>query len=446
MSGTDRAFGFADWYGEVVNVNDPDQEGRVQIRIHGLYDDKTNIPDDQLPWVKPLQMINSAGHNKIGETPVGVIKGSIVGGYFVDNDKQYPIFSHVIAKAGDPQPGTTVDGQTELIKGTNSTPIADRNKNNKFVTRKGKNIKEEDNASEPPKEAKDSDGVDITAEAAGKTKFSKYPTVGSVQQPSGSILNQLTQVDPTHLTSVLPQAVEAFKKIKDLNTFSSTGGVMNVLGQVLGSVLNAVGAARALNAMSATMNPSDLSPMAQNAILIALENLGSSASSDAVQAIIGSTLEPLLAEILALLNSGNLTAQTFNDLIARYFASIQQQGQQSTVGVNLQSILQNLTSVLPQLAQPLQETLNIHLPTSTLNVSTVTQALQKFAMSQAFLKKPGDGKKALAILATTQGTSGALSALASLPGISDIAQKFMSDVANISSQNSTGVNSTAYSP
>jgi hypothetical protein len=143
---TEKNYGLHSWFGEVVNVNDPDQEGRVQVRIHGLYDDKQNIPDKDLPWVKPSQSITSAGHNKIGGTPVGTIKGSTVKGHFLDSDRQYPIFEHTIAKAGDADSNSTQNGQTTLVKGTNSTPIGPRNKNNKFCTRKGKNIKEEDNA------------------------------------------------------------------------------------------------------------------------------------------------------------------------------------------------------------------------------------------------------------------------------------------------------------
>lgn len=431
---TDRSFGHSLWYGVVTDVNDPDQEGRVRVRIHGLYDDTTNIPDDHLPWVKPCQDITSAGHNKIGKLPVGVIKGTTVGGYFLDGDKQYPVFHHVIAKAGDPQEGTTVNGQTELVPGTNSNPIADRNKNNAFVTRKGKNIKEEDNATEPPKESNDSEGVDITADAQKNTKYATQPTVASLSNPIGSILNQLTSIDPTHLTSVLPNAVDSLTKIKDLNTFSTTAGVNNVLGQVLGLAMNTIGAARFLNALSAnspTQQPTTLSATSQHALLLALQNLGPAPSSDMVLSVIGSVYEAILPALLALIDSGNLTEATLDALLLEFFANIQNQGANDTIGGNINSVLNNLQAMLPQLTGPIQSTMNSHLPASVLNQSSILTALQKFALNQSFLKKPTDGKKDLAIKATTPGTSGATDSVNNIPGVSDLSKKYINSLTSL---------------
>ena len=430
---TDRSFGHSIWYGVVTNVNDPDKEGRVQVRIHGLYDDTVNIPDDHLPWAKPCQDITSAGHNKIGKLPVGVVKGTTVGGYFLDGDKQYPVFDHVIAKAGDPQEGTTVNGQTELIKGTNSNPIADRNKNNAFVTRKGKDIQKEDNASTPPTESNDSEGVDVTADAQKNTKYATHPTVAS-SNPIGSILNQLTSVDPTHLTSVLPNAVDALTKIKDLNTFSTTAGTTNVLGQILGQALATIGAARFLNVLAAnssTQQPTSLSSTSQQALLLALQNLGPAPSSDTVLSVIGSVYAAILPALLALIDSGNLTEATLDALLLEFFANIQNQGADATIGGNLNSVLNNLQTMLPQLTGPIQSTINNHLPTSVLNQSAIQTALQKFALNQAFIKKPTDGKKDLAIKATTPGTSGATDSVNNIPGVSDLSKKYINSLTSI---------------
>lgn len=98
---TERVYGHKKWYGQVFSVDDPDKEGRVQVRIYGLYDDTTNIANTDLPWVKPHQDITSAAHQKVGLTPVGCIPGSIVTGYFEDEDQQIPIFHATIAKAGN---------------------------------------------------------------------------------------------------------------------------------------------------------------------------------------------------------------------------------------------------------------------------------------------------------------------------------------------------------
>ena len=49
---TDKNFGdrHGRWLGIVVNVNDPQKSGRVQIRVKGRHDDTANIPDASLPW------------------------------------------------------------------------------------------------------------------------------------------------------------------------------------------------------------------------------------------------------------------------------------------------------------------------------------------------------------------------------------------------------------
>jgi len=428
---TDRSFGHSLWYGEVVNVNDPHQNGYIQVRIHGLYDDKTNIPDDQLPWVKPCQDITSAGHNKIGKIPVGVIKGTTVGGYFLDNDKQIPIFTHVISKAGDAQSGTTVNGQTQLVPGTNSDPIGARNGNNAFVTRKGKNIQQEDNASTNPVESKDSDGVDITAEAQKNTKYSTQPTLGSITAPSGSILNQLSSVDPNHLTSILPNAVSALTKIKDLNTFSSTTGVTNVLGQVLGQVINAIGTARFLNSLSSnyqTNQPTMLSSTSQSALLIALQNLGPNPTSDTVSSVIGIAYAAMLPTLLALIDSGNLNEITLDALILEFFGNIQNSGANATIGGNIANVLNNLQSMLPQLTGPLQSSMTNHLPTSVLNQGAILSALQKFALNQSFIKKPNDGKKDLAKQASTPGTSSVTDTVNNIPGVSQLSTQYINNL------------------
>jgi hypothetical protein len=418
---TERSFGSSLWYGLVVNVNDPEQEGRVQVRIHGLYDDTANIPDAQLPWVKPTQDITSAGHNKIGNLPVGVIKGTTVGGYFLDDDKQYPIFTHVIAKAGDPQSGSTQNGQVGLVPGTNSNPITNRNKNNKFVTRKGKNIIQEDNASTNPTESKDNDGEDVTATASSNTKYATIPTVGSVNNPSGSILSQLTSVDPSHLTSVLPNAVANFIKLDDLHSFSSVNGITNIVGQTLGQALNTVGLNTFLTALSPVIIPSQLSTLAQKSLIIAIQTSGSTVTaSPLVSGIINATTPLLINDLQNFLN--NPTQANLEQLLSDYFNSISQQGSSATLGTNSQSILSQLGSVLPTIAGAIQSTLNNHLPVSVLNTSKITQSLQNFAMAQAYIKMPNSGKKDIAKQAVIQGIN-SLSPIIS--GLSSQAQSFV---------------------
>lgn len=76
------------WTGFVVENNDPQRLGRVQIRIIGTYDD---IPDYLLPWAIPdIGFIGSSrGAFMIPE------KNSMLRGYFDKGDIQRPIFDAI---------------------------------------------------------------------------------------------------------------------------------------------------------------------------------------------------------------------------------------------------------------------------------------------------------------------------------------------------------------
>jgi hypothetical protein len=280
-----------------------------------------------------------------------------------------------------------------------------------------------------PQEANDSEGRDITDEALQKTKFRKMPTVASVMSPTGSILSQLKQVDPQNMTAVLKKSVDNMMKINDMGNFSSGAGVSNILGQVLGQAMNAVGASKAVEQLAS--NVPDASKMTINAqltLLSALQNLGPTPNSDVVSQIIGDTLQPMLQDLLNLINSGNLTLQTFEDLIAKYFNMIKANGANATVGANQDNILGMLSSIIPQLAEPIQSTLQDHLPPSVLDQSKITEALKKFSMSQAYIKKPDTGKKALAMKAVQQTPDTTSLFSGGLSGLTDQAKTFISSI------------------
>jgi hypothetical protein len=178
-----------------------------------------------------------------------------------------------------------------------------------------------------------------------------------------------------------------------------------------------------MNAMASTVDPTQLSLMSQQAILIALQNLGPAPNSDTVLAIIGEAFQDILLALLALIQSGTLTAATLEALLQLHFARIRDNGSQQTIGANQGNILGMLGSVLPQLAGPINGTLTDHLPPSVLDQSKVTQAIQKFAMSQAYLKKPVTGKKALAMAAVQQ-TPDFSSVFNSISGLTDKAKSW----------------------
>lgn len=426
------------WIGIVVSIFDPDMEGKVQARVFGLHDDTTNVPDNMLIWMKPAQDITSAAQNKMGTSPHGVVKGSIIGGYWLDSDRQHGVFTHTIAKAGDPQTGsgTTTNGQQTLMQGTNSTPPGARVANNAFQTRNNKKvpITQLDNAqSQYPTvgtpagtsgENKDSDGVDVTGNAIGNTQSATNPTVGT-SNPIGQILNQIEQLDPQKINSVLPQAVNNFIKILDLHTFSSTAGSTGLLGTMLGQAMSAIGASNVLNALGNSPQVGQLSTQAQSALQSAIGSAASgggggvSTMSPTIQAVAGQSQVALTQALTGLVNTKTLNATTLNALVAAFLAEIQNNGSQMALGSSQGNILSNLTSLLPTIAGAIESVLQGHLPSSVLNQGLISNAVQAFSYQQAFIKAPSTGKKFLA----QQAVQGAISTsakklLGSIPGVS----------------------------
>lgn len=122
---TERALGnqITWWIGVVTNAtDDPNESGRVQVRVFGQHDDKQNIPDEDLPWALPLQPVTSAAIGKIGTSPLGLVVGSKVCGFWMDQDQQYPVIWGTIGKAGDYIPSKTEGGAEALDTSTGSIP------------------------------------------------------------------------------------------------------------------------------------------------------------------------------------------------------------------------------------------------------------------------------------------------------------------------------------
>lgn len=94
--------GFNWWIGVVEDRMDPEQCGRVRVRIYGYHtDDKAYLPTKDLPWAVPILPITSASTSGKGTTPLGPVTGTWVIGFFLDGeDMQQPaIFGTIGTKA-----------------------------------------------------------------------------------------------------------------------------------------------------------------------------------------------------------------------------------------------------------------------------------------------------------------------------------------------------------
>ena len=79
--------GFIWFAGVVEDRQDPLKLGRCRVRCLGYHtEDKNVLPTSDLPWAHPLLPITSSGISGIGQTPLGLLEGSWVIGFFRDAD------------------------------------------------------------------------------------------------------------------------------------------------------------------------------------------------------------------------------------------------------------------------------------------------------------------------------------------------------------------------
>jgi len=85
--------GFLWFVGVVEDRQDPQYAGRVRVRCLGHHTSNTTIlPTADLPWAQVVLPITSSGISGVGQSPLGLVEGSWVFGYFRDgNNRQEPL-------------------------------------------------------------------------------------------------------------------------------------------------------------------------------------------------------------------------------------------------------------------------------------------------------------------------------------------------------------------
>lgn len=89
--------------GRVIDVNDPEKSGRVKIRIYGLHDDTTRIPDADLPWARCIFPVTNPVQSGVAGATTGMVKDSTVVGFFADQQKQVPLVEGTLGGIADDQ-------------------------------------------------------------------------------------------------------------------------------------------------------------------------------------------------------------------------------------------------------------------------------------------------------------------------------------------------------
>ena len=85
--------GFIWFLGVVEDRQDPYLIGRVRVRCFGHHTgDKVILPTEDLPWAQVMLPVTSAGISGIGQSPIGLVEGSHVFGFFRDGEaRQEPV-------------------------------------------------------------------------------------------------------------------------------------------------------------------------------------------------------------------------------------------------------------------------------------------------------------------------------------------------------------------
>lgn len=86
----DNIFDLFWFFGKVEDRFDPLEAGRIRVRVYGMHtpdkikDQFKGIPTNELMWAQTVNSMSSASMNGIGESPTGVVEGSLVFGFFLD--------------------------------------------------------------------------------------------------------------------------------------------------------------------------------------------------------------------------------------------------------------------------------------------------------------------------------------------------------------------------
>lgn len=277
MTERDLGNSFSWWVGQVTNVKDPDQSGRVQVRVFGRHDDEEAIPDSDLPWAMPLQPVTSAAFGKVGTAPLGLLRGSKVIGFWADADQQLPVIMGSFGKSGDPKDEETFDGAEDIDTETGSIPAAATNQSppidinpysTLFPARVTINQINDPNADpmELVGKYKKSVGVVNRKKVDEKLREPTAPTTASAENGSDKDpLDVIKGVDPDSKSASLPNMVQGYMTVRGILSLTSPQGLQNMLsgalGNVIGNLANSLGLGSVLGPlMSITgFNPLTLS-------------------------------------------------------------------------------------------------------------------------------------------------------------------------------------------
>jgi len=241
---------------EVRNVMDPWESGRIQIRIYGIHDDEQNIKDEDLKWAFVSMPVTSASTERIGTSPTGLIVGSRVIGYYLDDAEQIPVVTGSFHRGGKQktQDDNTL-GKDDIDSDYNDIPIGAlgsnstantntqaNNSNNSQSLNSNNAVDSSSRKYNKTDYVKKTDGQDSLKNSRKKNapKTADLPTIGSTDKSqSGSILDLILKNDQNNEAGGLgPQSPQLFKQLISMNQISSMSGLAGMAGGSFGGMLS----------------------------------------------------------------------------------------------------------------------------------------------------------------------------------------------------------------
>lgn len=183
----------------VTNVFDPEFSGRVQIRIHGLHDDVSRVPDDKLPWARCIFPVTNSIFDGVASATTGLMPGTTVVGHFADDAKQIPLVDG------------TVGGTTARLS---DFPKA--------------NIGEDFNSVL---------GMSLPSIALPELKFVANKTIGSIDFVGQSISSMMKMIESGNIVGAIEAVVDAVDQFDEVlnNVKNSTIEQVNGIIQAFAS-------------------------------------------------------------------------------------------------------------------------------------------------------------------------------------------------------------------
>jgi hypothetical protein len=111
------------WVGVIEDRKDPEKMGRCKVRIFGYHPpDKGTLSTDDLPWAMLMTPATSASISGVGTSPVGILEGSWVVGFFMDgSDGQQPIIVGTVPGKPEEEDNKNKAGSENSSKGSSGT-------------------------------------------------------------------------------------------------------------------------------------------------------------------------------------------------------------------------------------------------------------------------------------------------------------------------------------